>query len=195
MQSLGSVLEDVATLRRTVDKLPVGTTSKAQPQSVSIDTSDLTRKLDAIYSRLDEVVHGLKSFAEAYAHTMEDRAEVREAPLYSNNDAQLEKLVTQSLPGLEGFVRANAKSQSQELEDFSREISAMHEQNSKALIHEVSENVSAEVARYGEEMLGKLNVEREGQFRDVARMMKLAVMLSGACAVMSLIAVVMMLFR
>ena len=195
MQSLGNVLDDVATLRRSVEKLPAPSTGKAQPQSVSIDTSEITRKLDAIYARLDVVIHGFTSFAEAYAHTMEQRAEVREAPVYSHNEAQLEKLVTQSLPGLEGFVRANAKSQSQELEDFSREISALHEQNSKALVHEVSRNVSGEVARYGEEMLEKLSLEREGQFRDVSRMTRMAVILSGACAVMSLIAVVMMLFR
>lgn len=193
MQSLGNVLEDVASIRRMLEKIPVQPKPKIeQPHD---NSQEIMGKIDAVSSRLEEVIHGLKSFGEAYASSMEQKAEVQAVPIYSGNDAQLEKLIKQSLPGLEGFVRANAKSQSQELEEFSREISAMNEQNNIALIHEVSGKVSQEVASYGEEMLARLNEEREGQFAQVARSVKLAVILSGAGLVMSVIAVIMMLFR
>ncbi|MBQ7543634.1 MAG: hypothetical protein IJT02_01675 [Synergistaceae bacterium] len=195
MQSISSVLEDIAALKRTTEKLP---TSLTVPQQKNDDSGvrEVMKKLDGISSQLEEVIHGLKSFAEAYAGRMEQTAsEVPQAPAYSYNEAQLEKLITQSLPGLEGFVRANAKSQSQELEDFSREISALHEQSGKALVHEVSGNVSAELSRYGAEMLGRLNEEREGQFGQVTKTLKVLMMMSGASIVMSLLALVLMLFR
>ncbi|MBQ7154406.1 MAG: hypothetical protein IJR85_02485 [Synergistaceae bacterium] len=194
MQSLGNVLEDISALRRMMEKVPAPAKAKAE-QPVNY-APDFSGKLNEISSRLEEIIHGLKSFGEAYAHSMEQKeSDVQAVPVYSGNDARLEKLVTQSLPGLEGFVRANAKSQSQELEEFSREISTLHEQNNIALIHEVSRKVAEEIAHYGEDMLARLSEEREGQFGKIARTMKLAVMLSGAGAAVGVIALVIALFK
>ena len=107
------------------------------------------------------MIHGLKSFGEAYAEHFEQKtAEVQAAPVYSHDEAQLEKLITESLPGLEGFVRATAKSQSRELEEFSREIAALHEERSKVLVHEVSGNIAEELGRYGAETAGRVKEER-----------------------------------
>ena len=195
MQSIGNVLEDIAALKRTTEKLP-SSLKVPQPKRDDSGVQEVMKKLEGISSQLDEVIHGLKSFAEAYASRMEQTAaETPQASVYSHSEAQLEKLITQSLPGLEGFVRANAKSQSQELEDFSREISALHEQSGKALIHEVSGNVSEELSRYGAEMMGRLNEEREGQFGQVSKTLKVIMVMSGASIVMSVLAVVIMLFR
>lgn len=194
MQSLGNVLEDISALRRMMEKLPAAPKAKTE-QTVNFPP-DFSVKLDAISSRLEEITHGLKSFAEAYAHLAEQREpQFQTMPIYSGNDAQLEKLVTQTLPGLEGFVRANAKSQSQELEEFSREIATLHEQNNIELIHEVSEKVSEEVAHYGEEMFSRLNYEREGQFERLSGRVKLLTYISCGSLVMTLLAVVIALLR
>ena len=194
MQSLGNVLEDISALRRMVEK--VSAAPKAKTEGSVNFPPDLAAKIDAISERLEEITQGLKSFAEAYANAMEQREpEVQALPVYSGSDAQLEKLVTQSLPGLEGFVRANAKSQSQELEEFSREIATLHEQNNIALIHEVSEKVSEEVAHYGEDMLLRLNEEREGQFERMAGRVKLLTYISCGCLAMTLLSLLIMLFR
>ena len=196
MQSLGNVLEDISALRRMMEKLPATPKTKTEQNTNSTLDPAVSAKLDAISSRLEEITHGLKSFAEAYALQAEQREpEVQAVPVYSGNDAQLEKLVTQSLPGLEGFVRANAKSQSQELEEFSREIASQHEQNNIALLHEVSEKVSEEVAHYGEDMISRLNDERESQFERMAGRVKLLTFISCGCLVMLLLNILITFLR
>ena len=197
MQSISSVLEDISALKRTAEKIPASVESalKAKPENQTIDIHGLEKKLDGITEMLDELIHGLKSFGEAYAADREQHTPLVAQHIYSGNDAQLEQLVNSSLPDLEGLLRANAKAQSKELEEFSREVSAQLEQNNAALIHEVSEKVGEEVARYGAEVLSKLNDERKGQFERMAGTLKIVMWLAGGSFVMAVVILVIMLVK
>ena len=199
LQSISSVLEETASLRKSVEKLSAGVEAvkKAKPAEASNDSQELAAKLEGISSRLDELIHGIKSFGEAYAQDMEHKAAQppQVQPVYSNSEAMLEKLVSASLPGLEGLVRANAKYQMQELESLSQEISAMHEQNNIAVIHEIKDEVSAEMSRYGEEMIERIDEEREGQFRRLVKMFRISVIMSGASMLLTVIMIIAMLLK
>ena len=199
LQSISSVLEETASLRKSVDKLTAGVESakKAKPDEPAPDSQELAAKLEGISSRLDELIHGIQSFGEAYAQDMEQRAsQPAQTPhVFSNSEAMLEKLVSASLPGLEGLVRANAKYQMQELESLSQEISAMHEQNNIAIIHEIKDEVSAEMSRYGEEMLERFDGEHDGQFRRLVKMFRISVIMSGASMLLTVIMIIAMLLK
>ena len=197
MQSISSVLEDISALKRTAEKIPASVDSalKAKPDTQTIDTQGLEKKLDGITKMLDELIHGVKSFGEAYAADREQHTPLVAQHIYSGNDAQLEQLVNSSLPGLEGLLRANAKAQSKELEEFSREVSEQLKQNNAALIHEVSVKVGEEVARYGAEMMSRLNDERKGQFEQMAGRLKAVMWLAGGSFVMAAVMLVMMLVK
>lgn len=197
LQSISSVLEDISALKRTAEKIPAALDSalKSKPDTQTIDTQGLEKKLDGITKMLDELIHGVKSFGEAYAADREQHTPLVAQHIYSGNDAQLEQLVNSSLPGLEGLLRANAKAQSKELEEFSREVSEQLKQNNAALIHEVSVKVGEEVARYGAEMMSRLNDERKGQFERMTGRLKIVMWLAGGSVVMSVVMLVMMLVK
>ena len=197
MQSISSVLEDISALKRSAEKLPASIDSalKAKPDTQTIDTKGLEKKLDGITGMLEELIHGVKSFCEAYAADKEQHTPLVAQHIYSGNDAQLEQLVNTALPDLEGLLRANAKAQSKELEEFSREVSAQLTQNNAALIHEVSVKVGEEVARYGAEMMSRLNDERKGQFERMAKTLKIVMWLAGGSFVMAVIGIIMVLIR
>ncbi len=195
MQSLSSVLEDISALKRSAEKLPASIDSalRSQPESQVIDTQGLEKKLDTITEMLNELIHGVKSFGEAYAADKEQHTPLVAQHIYSGNDAQLEQLVNSSLPELEGLLRSNAKAQSKELEDFSREVSAQIAQNNTALIHEVSVKVAEQIAHYAEEMTNTLKNESRGELERMTRTLKIVMLLSGGSFVMAMIAVMMML--
>ena len=197
MQSISSVLEDISALKRTAEKIPatVDSALKAKPENQTLNTQGLEKKLDGITGMLDELIHGVKSFCEAYAADKEQHTPLVAQHIYSGNDAQLEQLVNTALPDLEGLLRANAKAQSKELEEFSREVSEQLAQNNAALIHEVSVKVGEEIARYGAEMMSRLNDERKGQFERMARTLKIMMWLAGGSFVMAVIGIIMMLIR
>ena len=197
LQSVSSILEDVSALKRTVERLPANIDSalKAQAKTDTDDTDnqEIMGRLEGISGQLDEIIHGMKSFGEAYANDREQQPFVQH--IYSGSDAQMEKLLTDTLPGLEGLLRANAKAQSKELEEFSRELGALHEEGRKTLIHEVSEKVSEQIARYGEEMQRRLNDERRGHFEQITRMLKIVMGISGGCVVMAAIMLIITLLK
>ena len=197
LQSISSVLEDMSALKRTAEKIPasVDAALKTKPDTQTIDIQGLEKKIDGITGMLEELIHGVKSFGEAYAADREQHTPLVAQHIYSGNDAQLEQLVNSSLPGLEGLLRANAKAQSKELEEFSREVSEQLKQNNAALIHEVSVKVGEEVARYGAEMMSRLNDERKGQFERMAGRLKMVMWLAGGSFVMAAVMLVMMLVK
>ena len=109
MQSISSVLEDISSVKRTLEKLPGNidaAVKSAKPDTLSLDTKELEQKLDSISAMLNEIISGIKSFAEAYAEDKEQHTPLVSQNIYSGSDAQLEKLITASLPSLEGLVRA-----------------------------------------------------------------------------------------
>ena len=197
LQSISSVLEDISALKRTAEKIPATLDSalKAKPDAQTIDTQGLEKKLDGITAMLEELIHGVKSFGEAYAADREQHTPLVAQHIYSGNDAQLEQLVNISLPGLEGLLRANAKAQSKELEEFSREVSEQLKQNNAALIHEVSVKVSEETGHYGGEMMTRLKEECRSEVERMTKMLKIAVCLSGGCVVMTAVMLIMTLLK
>ena len=196
MQSIGNILEDISAVKRTVEKLPANLEkSKPNPEALNINTKALEAKLDSITGLLDEIIHGMKSFGEAYAEDKEQHTPLVTQQIYSGSDSQLEKLLTESLPNLEGLLRANAKSQSKELEGFSQELSALHEQNNIALIHEVKEGVSEELSHYTENMLSKLNEAHESESAKLAKLFKILLIMSGTSIFLTVIMIVMMILK
>ena len=196
LQSIGSVLEDIASMKKTVEKIPasIGASLKAKAET-GTDNQEIMGKLDGISSQLEEIIHGLKSFGEAYANDKEQQTPFVSQNIYSGSDAQMEKLLTDSLPGLEGLLRANAKAQSKELEGFSRELSELVRQNSTALIHEVKAGVRGELSRMSDDMLSKAEAKREGEFAGLRRMFRVIMIMSGASIALTVIVIIMMLLK
>ena len=193
MQSIGSMREDVISLKRTVEKLPASLYAK--PAEPDTSNQELMQKLDSIAAMLDELIHGVKSFGEAYASDREQQTPIVSQQIYSGSDAQLEKLITETLPSLEGLIRAGAKSQSRELDGFSREISALHEQNNIALIHEVKAGVSEELSAQNEAMFTRLHDVHGSEAEKFTKMLRLVMIMSGASVVLSVIMIVVMLLK
>ena len=202
LQSISSILEDISALKRTAEKLPANIESavkaKTMQETEKTGNQDIMGRLEGISAQVEEIIHGLKSFCEAYAHDREQQAQ--QTPfvsqhIYSGSDAQMEKLLTDSLPGLEGLLRANAKAQSKELEEFSREVAAQLTQNNSALIHEVSVKVSEELGHYGEDMMTRLKDECRSEVERMTKLLKIAVCLSGGCVVMTAVTLIMTLLK
>ena len=199
LQSISSILEDISALKRTAEKLPANIegaiTAKTMQETGSAGNSEIMGRLEGISAQMEEIIHGLKSFGEAYAHDREQQTPVVSQHIYSGSDAQMEKLITDSLPGLEGLLRANAKAQSKELEEFSREVAAQLTQNNAALIHEVSVKVSEETGHYGEEIMNRLKEECKSEAARMTKLLKIAVYLSGGCVLMTAVTLIMTLLK
>lgn len=141
IQSIGTVLEEVASLRKSVEKIPesleAGLKNIKFPE-IKNDTvpEELLNEIEGITERIDTLTEGIKVFCETYA----ERAE---SVSVGNVSVGID---SEALSGLEGLVRAEGKTRSSELAEFSREISTMTEENNAALVHEVREAVAGEVA-------------------------------------------------
>ncbi len=81
MQSISSVLEDISALKRTAEKIPASVDSalKAKPDTQTIDIQGLEKKIYDITGMLEELIHGVKSFGEAYAGLQSFRNEHTES--------------------------------------------------------------------------------------------------------------------
>lgn len=188
MQSVAALLDEISGLKRMVEKIPAQFKKFDTPPQ-NINTNDNSQEYEHITELLNELIRGIQNLSETYAKNItQNNADVKnfiETPeiLHGLNDSdtRLDKLLNVSLPGLEGLVRANSKSQSHELEELSREISAMQEQNNAAFIHEVREFVTHELAKYEEDMLNQLDSERETQNARISKMFRIVMGLSGAC--------------
>ena len=140
--------------------------------------------LDEISSRIDALTQGVKAFFETYA----EQREIDGATSIPISQAGINADV---ISGLEGLIKAEGKTHSKELEELSREISALVEENNTALVHEVREAVSEEIAESGGVSVGG----NGGGDDSVRKLARLAVMISGACLVMTVINAVILLFK
>ena len=196
LQSLGTVLDEIAGLRRNIDRIPDNLEAIARNLTPKDSTDNIKRELKEITSRLDELTKGIKIFFETYAANNEreiptgNYEPLNDSERLSENNTRLDRLLNTSLPGLEGLVKAQSTAQSHELEEFSREISTLHEQNNIAMIHEVREAVTAELSGYADEVIARLMEERRKLDAKNALMLKIIAGLSGACAVM----IILMMF-
>lgn len=192
MQSLGNVLEEVAALRRSIDKLPDTLKPKREDRK-NREQSETERKIDEITGLLNELIEGIKNLSEAYS--AREGTETSDLSHVLIDESPVVDKMLAALPGLEGLVKAEGKAHSHELEEFSREIATLHEQNNIALIHEVKETTGQELKAYGEDMLNQLDAERESQIEQINRMFKTAMILSGINIVLLLTMIIFMLVK
>ena len=190
MQSLGTLTEEILSLRKSLDRMPdilqSGINSiNIQPQQVASEPPEnVMNMLDEISSRIDALTQGVKAFFETYA----EQREIDGATSIPISQAGINADV---ISGLEGLIKAEGKTHSKELEELSREISALVEENNTALVHEVREAVSEEIAESGGVSVGG----NGGGDDSVRKLARLAVMISGACLVMTVINAVILLFK
>ena len=155
IQSIGTVLEEVSALRKSIEKIEKLEKLEKIPEllenalnNIKIPEAKndtvpeaLMSEIAGISERIDTLTQGIKVFFETYA-------EHRENDSSDSNNAGIARPVfdAEALSGLEGLVRAEGKTHSTELAEFSREISSMTEENNAVLLHEVREAVAAEIS-------------------------------------------------
>lgn len=192
MQSMGTLLEEIATLRRSIDRVPevlsakiastlTETKSEEPAQPVPIPDT-VTPELEAISQRLDTLTQGIKAFFETYAQHRENDAQIPEI-LRPSFDPEM-------LTGLEGLVRAEGQSHTKELAELSRELSAMTTENNTALVHEVREAVSEELSG-----MNGSNAGKSGTDGGNVKLLKIVAGLSGACLLMMVISFLVLLMK
>ncbi len=203
-QSIASVLEEITGLKRTLDRLPgnlelaVKTNKPEVITTTSNDNSkddEILRELSGISDKLNELTNGIKYFFETYASNREAQTqtyEIRDTPILTN-DAQLEKIVDTLFPNLEGLVKAESKSRHHELEEFSREISTLHEQNNLAMINDVKEAVAQELTKHDEKKSADNQTGSEG--RKIIKLLRMSMMISGAGMFLVIITILMLIMK
>lgn len=191
IQSVGTVLEEVANLRRTIDRLPETLRSSMKPDNNTEPVApmndalneEVMHEIEGISERIDTLTQGIKAFFEAYAEHRENDAAIPEI-LRPSVDPDM-------LSGIEGLIRAESKSHSSELAEFTRDITAMTEENNTAILHEVREAVADEISGIAGGNVGGHSVNSGVNMK----MMKLIAGLSGASVVMLVVNLIVMLFK
>ena len=199
VQSIGNMLEEISSLKRSLERLPgnLEAVVKSQKSEENLLTSpanndEISRELSGISEKLTELTNGIKYFFETYASHRENQTyEIRDTPILTN-DAQLDRIINNALPSLEGLIKAESKSQHNELKEFSREISALHEQNNLAMINEVKEAVAQELTRHHENLASSNENKDE---KKVLKLLKLSIMFSGAGMFLVIITILMLIMK
>lgn len=190
IQSVGTVLEEISGLRGMLEKFPEMLSSavnsiKPEEKKNDFVPEALMNELEGISERIDSLTQGIKVFFETYAESREHDSE--------DGNSEIIRPVFDSdvLSGLEGLVRAEGKSHSKELAEFSREISAMTEENNAAMLHEVREAVAEEISGISGEEYG----ERSGNDGMNAKMLRFTMLIAGAGLVMTAVNLILLLMR
>ncbi len=188
MQSLGTLIEEIGALRRTIDKMPGILTDKINDikpeEKPTYDNEPIMNELEAMSERIDTLTQGIKAFFETYAEHRENDTAIPEI-LRPSVDPEM-------FSGLEGLIRAEGKSHSNELTELSREISALTEENNTALIHEVREAVADEISGHvNGDSVGGHTANDGGN----AKLLKIIAGLSGAGVILLLINFIMLMLK
>lgn len=213
MQSIGTLSDEIVNLKKAIiampEKLEDKLDKKIQNENNDHENVNLNlnydemfagtnEKLNEITELLNELIKGMQQFSETYTSLIRERkydsVNVNVTPNSESQDSimnngMLEKLINDSLPGLEGLVKAQSKAQTNELHEMSREISALNEQNNAALIQEVRSAVKEEVKKY------MADDSKKGKTADTKKLLMINMCLSGACVLMSFIMFLMLMFR
>ena len=203
MQSIGTLSDEISALRKAItnmpDNLEVKLNNASQNQSENnYDEifAENSTKLNEIAELLNELIKGIQQFSETYASSARKYDSVNvnvhpnsDTPETMHNNDMLDKLLNETLPSLEGLLRAQAKSQTNELHEFSREINAMNEQNNAALIHEVHEAIENEIQNH------RANDDNDVQNANMKKLLMINMCLSGASVFISIIMFLILMFR
>ncbi|MBR0234156.1 MAG: hypothetical protein IJQ47_08920 [Synergistaceae bacterium] len=203
IQSVRTVVEEISGLKKLLDKISFDTQNNNSNKSDE-NSINILQELARISELINELISGIATFSQTYARDHEKKESqtstqnfetLNDSQILNENNSRLDKLINNSLPGLEGLVKAHEKTQSHELEEFSKEISTLHEQNNLALIHEIHENFNNELEKISDEILEKVNVERGEKYAKISLTMKIIIGISGLNFILILIIIFMMLFR
>ena len=203
MQSIGTLSDEISALRKAItnmpDNLEVKLNNASQNQSENnYDEifAENNTKLNEIAELISELIKGIQQFSETYAKESMKRESVNvnvnhnpDTPEAMHNNNMLDKLLNETLPSLEGLLRAQAKSQTNELHELSREINAMNEQNNVALLHEVHVAVEDEMQKRVSEDANEV------QNAKMKKLLMINMCLSGASVFMSVIMFMILMFR
>ena len=201
MQSLGTLSDEITALRKAITNLPDDIGRKIQKENVNHNEknyddilSGANDKLNEITGLLNELITGLQQFSETYANGKKNYESVNvnvnpETQEAIHNNGMLDKLLNDTIPALEGLIKAQSKSQTHELHEFSREINAMNEQNNAALIHEIHETLEEELQR------NITNNESKTSGMDMKKLLMINMCLSGACVLFSVIMFLILMFK
>ena len=91
------------------------------------------------------------------------------------------------MPSLEGLVKAHEKAQSHELEEFSKEISALHKENDKTIIFKLKEEFGNELEEKSKEIISQFENELDERDKKIFLFLKIIAGLSGFCVILSLV--------
>lgn len=208
MQSMGTLSDEISALKKAITSMPDNLERKLQnyndnqKENVNLNYDEMfagtNEKLNEITELLNELIKGLQQFSETYANSNRERKydslnvnvnPGSDTPDAMHNNGMLDKLVNETLPALEGLLRAQSKAQTNELHEMSREISALNEQNNAALIQEVRSAVEEEVKKY---ISGD---SEKNKTADTKKLLMLNMCLSGACVFLSFVVMIMLMFR
>ena len=188
MQSIGNVLEEISSLRKSLDRLPENLQSALKSvkpeEKITYDNEPVMTELEEISERIDTLTQGIKAFFETYAQNRENESSTVPEILRPSIDSD-------ALSGIEGLIRAESKSQSTALVELSREISALVEENNAALIHEVREAAAEEFSG----IIGGENDAPKSQARENFSLLKVTAILSGSSVLLLIINLIILLLR
>ena len=208
MQSIGTLSDEISSLRKAITNLPDNIDQKFKKYNPNQDKNQnvnekqnydemfagTNEKLKEITDLLNELIKGIQQFSETYAKGNRNYESVNvnvnpDTQEAMHNNGMLDKLLNETIPALEGLLKAQSKSQTHELHELSREINAMNEQNNAALIHEVREAIEEETGKFG------ANDVHDGKNVNIKKLLMINMCLSGACVFLSVIMFLILMFR
>ena len=166
IQSMASMLEEFTSLKRSIEKLSDKLTvintglenviknsaanNNEPDRAINNENKILMQELANIQEMLSELIKGLQSFSETYTREAQITQKNNAPDKNNNNNAQNlnEKFITNLFNGLEGLIKAQGTTHSNEFKELSREIASSQEQNNIALNHEIREAVNEELANF-----------------------------------------------
>lgn len=204
IQSMASMLEEFTSLKRQIEKLSDKLTAinsgldniiknaainNENKESESKNNKDnqsgqiLMSELANIQEMLSELVKGLQSFSETYTRESQISQQKNNNNISdknsNNNNSQIinEKFITNLFTGLEGVIKSQGMTHSQELKELSREIDSSQEQNNIALNHEIREAINEELANF-------MNSDSQNKTkRPSSLIIKILAAMSGTCII------------
>ncbi|MBQ7562111.1 MAG: hypothetical protein IJS99_09850 [Synergistaceae bacterium] len=204
IQSMASMLEEFTSLKRQIEKLSDKLTAinsgldniiknaainNENKESESKNNKDnqsgqiLMSELANIQEMLSELVKGLQSFSETYTRDSQISQQKNNNNISdknsNNNNSQIinEKFITNLFTGLEGVIKSQGMTHSQEIKELSREIDSSQEQNNIALNHEIREAINEELANF-------MNSDSQNKTkRPSSLIIKILAAMSGTCII------------
>ena len=199
LQSVRNITDEVSLLKKSVEKFP--DTLEYSLKNIKSDntSADILQELARLSELINELISGIKYFSETFAEknsadlkNLQSFETTENSQILNENNIRLDKLLNDSLPGLEGLLKAQGKTQSHEFREFSREITAQNEQNNIAMINEVRETVENELSRHSAEQNENFDSVRE---KNIMKFLKLNMIFSVIGTLFAFILIILMIFR